>query len=432
MELKLDKNKKYLLAVSGGIDSMVMCHIFLKNNFVFAVAHCNFMLRETDSDLDELLVRNWCEKNNISCFVKKIDTKKYIEENKLSIQVGARKIRYDFFEDIILTEKIHHIVSAHHADDNIETMLFHLSRGSGINGLRGIPSANKHIIRPLLAMSKKEIIEYAKGNEIQFREDSSNAKTDYTRNKIRHEMIPQMEEIFPDLRKNILHSIENLQDAYEIYSQQIETYRKKLVEKRGQDFYIAIRKLIHVRPLNTVIYELLKPFGFSFEQSLSALKLIDSESGSFLENEKYRFIKDRNFFIITEKNTEASDLILIEKNTKKVSTNSFDLKINVLAKEKFHLQKEETIAQLNADELQFPFILRRWKTGDYMYPLGMKKKKKISRILIDAKIPLHEKENIWVVESDKKIIWIVGIKIDERYKVRDVSKSVLEMRVQKK
>lgn len=424
MKLELRKDQKYLLAVSGGIDSMVLCDLFEKNNLSFSVAHCNFQLRGEESDGDEALVANYCHENKIPYFVKKFDTTHFATELKLSIQVAARELRYAFFKDLIEKEKLDYIVTAHHQDDNIETVLFHFFRGTGIAGLTGIPAENKKTIRPLLCFSKKEILEYAVKNNIPYREDSSNQKQDYTRNKLRNDLIPQLEQIIPNFKNNIAQNIVRLSEVHEIYQQQINTYRKKLLETRGKDSFIPILKLKKLSPLPTILYEILKPFDFNFSQTEQAILLLESETGRYLENEKFRILKNRNFLIVSEKSSLASEIILIHPETDKISMANFDLKIQTISKINFHLKTENDFCQLDAELLEYPLILRKWQQGDYMYPLGMKKKKKISRILIDQKISGTEKEKTWVLESNKKIVWLVGFKIDERFKVMEKTKNI--------
>ncbi len=424
MKLELNKQKKYLLAVSGGVDSMVLGDLFLKNQYSFSVAHCNFQLRGEESDGDEALVANWCKLNHIHFLVKKFKTIDFANNHKLSIQAAARELRYSFFYELVEAEKIDFIVTAHHQDDNIETVLFHFFRGSGLLGLTGIPSENNKILRPFLDFSKEIIQKYAVDHQILFREDSSNQKQDYTRNKLRNDIIPKLNDIIPNFKNNIAQNIKRLGAANEIYNQQINQYRKKLIEQRGKDFYIPILKLKHVTPLSTILYELLKPFGINFMQTEQALLLFESESGRYIENGTYRILKNRNFLIITEKNTQASEMILIEKEQREVLTSEFLLQLETKSAEHFHISKEALTCQIDASLLEYPLILRRWRLGDYMYPLGMKKKKKVARILIDQKISNHEKEKIWVLESNKKIVWLLGLKIDDRFKVRFGTKEI--------
>jgi tRNA(Ile)-lysidine synthase len=425
-------HKKYLLAVSGGIDSMVMCDLFLHAGLPFSVAHCNFRLRGEESDGDELLVRTWCSANNIRFFAEQFDTQTYAGTHKLSVQVAARTLRYRYFEQVLTAEKFDFIATAHHQDDNIETVLFHFFRGTGIQGLTGIPLKNERIVRPLLHLAKSQIIAYAIDHCISYRNDSSNQKSTYTRNKLRNEIIPQLQDIFPAFKNNIAHNIGRLKEVHELYTQQIEQYRKQLTEQKGKDWYIPVLKLKKVRPLATVLYELIRPFHFNYDQCLQVIDLLESESGHRVENEQYFILKDRAFLIISARNTEASDTILIDQKTAFVQTADFELMLNLADAQDRVLIKDASIGQFDLSQLSFPLLLRKWRPGDYMYPLGMKKKKKIARILIDRKVALHEKENIWVLECNKKIIWLPGIITDERVKITPSTKDMLLIQFKKK
>ena len=431
INLLVDSSKYYLLTVSSGIDSMVLAHLFLQQKICFAVAHCNFKLRDNEAELDQQLVEDLCEKHNITCHVTHFNTKEFAEENKLSIQEAARNLRYAFFEDLRIKHDFDFIVTAHHQDDNIETLLFHLFRGTGIKGLTGIPQQNKCIIRPLLSIPKQEIIDYAKSHNIAYRDDSSNVKNDYARNKIRNIILPIIEEAFPNTKQNMASTIHRLQDANELYTQSISHTSKKLIEQRGNDFFIPILKLFQSTPLQTITYELLKPFHFSYDQSAEVLKMKDSESGTYIQNELYRIIKNRNAFIITTLNKEESEHILINEDDSAITFADFNLTLKKIVPNKVTQNNDKMLEYIDAKKLHFPLLLRKWKQGDYMYPLGMNKKKKVSRILIDAKLSLHEKEKIWVLESDKKIAWLIGIKIDERFKLHSSTSQVIQLNCSK-
>ncbi len=430
MQLQLlTKNPSYLLAVSGGVDSMVMCELFLKNKQSFSVAHCNFQLRGEDANIDELLVQKWCEQNHIPFYSKRFNTKEYAEHHKLSIQLAARELRYSFFYELLKNQQIDVIATAHHLDDSIETTLFHFFRGTGINGITGIPFQNRSVIRPLLNYTKQEIIAFAAAHSIQYREDSSNAKTDYTRNKIRNELVPQLEKLVPNFKQNIHQNIRRFNEINQVYNTQIETYRKKLIELRGQDYYIPILKLKHVTPLPTILYELLKPFGFSYQHSQQCIELMSSLTGSLVKNDRFQIIKNRNFLIVTELNASTNDFYEITHACKEIVTTDISLRFDRSKNETYFASKETNICTLDASKLEFPLLLRKWRQGDYMYPFGMTKKKKIARILIDLKIPLHEKEKVWVIESNQKIIWIVGLKSDNRYRIDSTTTEIFTIKL---
>lgn len=422
-----DLSKTYLIAVSGGVDSMVLAHCFKSLCCRFRIAHCNFQLRGIEADLDTKLVKKWCSENNIECDTRHFHTTAYAAEHKLSIQVAARQLRYTFFNEIMSNHQIDYLVTAHHRDDNIETVLFHFFRGTGISGLCGIPSGNHSIIRPLLHVSKQDIETYAYEHNVPFRLDESNLKQEYTRNKLRLAIIPELKQMFPSFEQNMVHNIERLSEVNELYMQQIELYKKKLLEPRGKDFYIPLLKLKYITPLQTVLYELIKPFGFSSDQVPEVIQLMHGHTGSYIQSKEYRIIKNRNFFIITSAVSTESEQILIQQETKEIQTNSFSLSIKSSLASDYVLKKESSICALDASLLVWPLVLRKWKQGDYMYPFGMQKKKKVSKILIDAKIPLHEKEQIWVLESDKKIVWVLGIKTDNRFRITSHTKEVVEL-----
>jgi tRNA(Ile)-lysidine synthase len=382
-------------------------------------------LREEDSNLDEQLVIDWCIKNNIDYFIKRVDTKEYCAQHKCSIQVGAREIRYAFFDEICADKNIDFIVTAHHQDDTIETTLFQFFRGTGIQGLTGIPARNQKIIRPLLSYSKQQIVDYAAKFQVAFREDKSNLKQDYSRNKMRLHIIPQLEELYPAFKNNIANNIHRMNEVNEIYLQQIKNYKKKLIEQRGKDFYIPILKLKTITPLATILFELIKEFHFSYDQTLQVLQLLERQTGSLVASQTHQIIKNRNFLIVTEKNTQLSELILMDEGNTKIETQDFVMKLKSIRADKFEINKGLKYCAIDAKLIEFPLLLRKWRTGDYLYPFGMTKKKKLSKVLIDAKIPLHEKETIWVVESNKKIVWVVGVKSDNRFRVSEKTQNVL-------
>lgn len=431
------KQKKFLLAVSGGVDSMVLADLFLQSKLDFIIAHCNYHLRGDDSNSDEALVKTFCDRNNIDFVSKDFDMPAILENQKTNLQNKARQLRYEWFSSLQKQYHIDWIVTAHHQDDAIETMLMNFFKGAGIDGLHGIAMFRDNIFRPILSFDKPAIYEYAQQHSITWREDVSNRKNDYTRNKIRNKLMPLLQEIFPQVKENLSNTLTRLSDAATIYHTSIEHHRKKLIEKRGNDFYIPLLKLKHHQPLATILYELLKPFQFHSAQLPDALKLMDADTGKFMISETHRLIHHRDFFIITPLQTLQSDHILIQLedlvSNKIFSLNSADFNLEIqlvnLEKEKvkFSLNEEEAI--VNFDLLSFPLILRRKKTGDYFYPIGMNnKKKKISRFLTDKKIPLHEKENTWILESDRKIVWVVGQRIDERFKIKGNTKWVLRMK----
>ncbi len=414
-----------LLAVSAGSDSMVMAHLFLESAIPFVVAHCNFQLRGEEADKDEELVRNWCAPNNIEFYNVRFDTAAKVEQWKKGVQETARILRYDWLEQIRSQHQYAAIATAHHANDNAETLLMNLFKGTGISGLHGILPENGRIIRPLLFAAKKDIAGYTQQNNVPYREDASNSSDKYTRNDIRLNILPVIEKSFPNIISSLNNSIQRFAEAEELYKKAIEQERKKLLERRGKDYYVAIKKLEKRQPLHTICYELFKPFGFATGQVQDIIGLLSSESGHYLISPTHRIIRNRDFLIITVFDTRQADFITIENIplTLRAGDRQYKFKHTHVPAE---IPTDSNMAYIDAAKLEQPLILRRWKQGDYFYPLGMgMKKKKLSRFLIDKKIPLHDKENVWVLESNKRIVWVAGHRLDERFKVKPGTKEVL-------
>lgn len=422
-----------LLAISGGIDSMAMAHLFLTAGIPFAVGTCNFQLRGEEADKDQQMVIDWCAANSVECHSVRFDTEAKMELWKKGVQETARILRYEWLEQIRKQHDYAAIATAHHANDNAETLLMNLFKGTGISGLHGILPKNNYIIRPLLFATKKELTEYVKVTGIPYRDDASNASSKYLRNDVRLNLIPVIEQSFPNVLKSLNNSIQRFAEAEVLYNKALETERKKLIEKRGKDFYVAVRKLQKREPLHTICYELFKPFGFATGQVNDIVALLDSESGHYVSSATHRVIRNRDFLVITEHDTRKADTIAIDEIPRTITTEPGvqykfqykDAPVEIVA--------DENIACINTDKLEPPILLRKWKQGDYFYPLGMgMKKKKLSKFLVEKKIPIHEKEHIMVLESNKRIVWVPGYRLDERFKVTPSTKQVLVARLVKR
>ncbi|WP_276134108.1 tRNA lysidine(34) synthetase TilS [Polluticoccus soli] len=419
--------KPVLLAVSGGIDSMVMASLFHRANIPFAIAHCNFRLRGVEADKDEQLVSGWAQQNNIPFHSVGFDTQQRADEWKKGIQETARILRYEWLDQVREEYGYSVLATAHHANDSVETLLMNLFKGTGIAGLHGIPEKNGSIVRPLLFATRQQITQYAADNNISYRDDASNASDDYLRNAVRHKLVPVAEELFPNAIDKVSESITRFSQAEQLYQRAIEQERKKLIEKRGRDHYIPILKLIHREPLGTICYELFKPFGYTPQQIPQVIDLCSSESGHFIDSPTHRVIKNRDFLIITVKETAAADLIIVEGFPCTIETDSGRFNFSVI-KTPQSIPADNNIAYIDAHKLTLPATLRRWKQGDYFYPLGMgMKKKKLAKFFIDQKIPVHQKERLWVLECDKRIAWIAGMRLDERFKVKNETSQVIKI-----
>lgn len=414
-----------LLAVSGGMDSMALAHLLQHVGVHFAIAHCNFGLRGAEADADEQLVRDWCTANSIHFHSIRFETKKRAEELKAGTQETARILRYEWFSKMMAEHGYTRTATAHHANDNAETVLLNLFRGTGIRGLHGILPDNGTTIRPLLFATRAEIADYVLQTGIAYREDASNASDDYTRNSIRHQVIPAAEKMFPNAVANMNETISRVAEAELLYRSAVDKACSKLVEQRGKDLYIPILKLQKEQAIDTLLFEITTPFGFVSAQVPAIRLLLGSETGRLVQSATHRIIRNRDFLVITAKATTDTDLITIEELPATVVTGTHRFTFS-LGETPSHLPTDINVAILDARQAGLPMLLRKKRTGDYMYPLGMgMKKKKVSRMLVDAKVALHEKENVWVVESNKRIAWLAGMRLDERFKVTDATKNVI-------
>ena len=427
---------RLLLAVSGGIDSVVLCELCKQANYNFVIVHCNFQLRGEESERDEQFVRGLGKKYGVEVLVKRFDTEKYAKENKVSIQVAARELRYSWFNELLTIDSrlktTDYLLTAHHLDDNIETMLMNLFKGTGISGLRGMLPKQGKIIRPLLFAKKEELLAFAKEHELKWVEDSSNESDKYSRNYIRHQLVPLIEKIYPEAENNLANNFLRFRETEELYKQAIELHKKKLIEQKRNEFHIPVLKLKKSSPLHTIVYEIVKDFGFHASQVNEIIGLMDSETGKYVSSLSHRVIKNRNWLVIAPIATEQAGNILIEEGIKEIqfapdSYREASLQLDITSARDCQLQTANSIALLDLREVKFPLLLRQWKQGDYFYPLGMKKKKKLARFFIDQKLSKTEKEKVWVLEMDKKIIWVVGHRIDERFKVTNTTDKILRI-----
>ncbi len=417
---------KLLLAVSGGVDSVVLCELCQQAGYTFIIAHCNFQLRGEESNKDEEYVKELAKKYNVEIFVKHFETKLIAQQQKKSIEETARNLRYDWFNKIKVETSCQHLVTAHHADDNIETLLMNFFRGTGIKGLHGILPKQNNIIRPLLFAHKNSLIEFVAANNLTFVTDSTNAQNEFTRNYFRNELIPGLKKVFPTVEENLLKNIERFNEVELLYQQSIALHKRNLVIQTNSEVHIPILKLQQTKPLATILFEIIKDFGFTSHQINDVISLLNSESGKYVAAANYRIIRNRKWLIISPIETTIAQNILIEDNESYIVFTEGYLTIK-----KLHvastINNEPSTAILDASDLAFPLLLRKWKQGDYFYPLGMQKKKKLSRFFIDLKLSLTQKEKIWVIESNKKILWVVGLRIDDRFKITPNTKTILQI-----
>lgn len=425
---------RLILAVSGGVDSVALCELCKEAGYDFVIAHCNFQLRGEESERDEQFVKDLGKKYNVEVLIKKFDTAKASEEQKRGIQEVARGLRYAWFLELWSqqasdTSKRCYVVTAHHANDNIETLLMNFFKGTGINGLHGIlpkQGIANYLVRPLLFAKKEELLSFAKENNFSFVEDSSNESDKYTRNFFRNQLIPSIQKVFPQVEDNLADNLQRFKEIQLLYDQSIATHKKKLLEYKGEEVHIPVLKLLKAEPLPTLIYEIISDFGFSPGQVTDVISLLNSDSGKYVSSSSHRILKNRNWLIISPIDTSIALNILIEKDQNKISYPGGEVNLEML-EGNVKLSTEVSVAMVDAGLVKFPLLLRKWKTGDYFYPLGMNKKKKLSRFFIDLKMSLLEKENTWVIESGKKIVWVIGKRIDDRFKLTPHTKSILKI-----
>ncbi len=416
---------RLILAVSGGVDSMVMLHLFQKMNFDFVVAHCNFNLRGNESDTDEIFLRDYCGEKGIEIYVNQFDTVDYAKTKGVSIEMAARELRYIWFSELRQTLNYKYLATAHHEDDLVETMLINLSRGTGIRGLSGIQAKSGHIIRPLLFTNRLEIVNYAATIKIPFREDSSNDEIVYKRNLIRHKILPLFEEINPAFRKNASRTASILRKTEKIYSQKIKEEKKRLLTNDGNA--IVIEELLKTKSANSILFEILSPLGFNSEIVDEILHSLHSESGRKFHSSSHRLIKDRDLLLINPHEENNAHPYYIDQDFKFISE-PIQLTFEILQRTAtYQFLRSELIADFDLEKLDFPLVLKKWKQGEYFQPLGMNGFKKLSDFFIDQKFSLPEKENTWILYSSGKVVWIVGKRIDNRFKITKDTKRILRI-----
>ena len=414
---------KLIIAVSGGVDSIVLFHLCLKLKLNFFVAHCNFKLRKKESDLDEKFVRDLAIKHNIKFYTKSFNTKKLSNNDNKSIQMVARELRYSWFEELSKELNVKHILTAHHLDDSLETFLINLSRGSGIDGLLGIPEVNDTVYRPLLIFKKDEILSYAKENKITWREDSSNKKREYLRNQIRLEVVPKLKEINQNLLDNFSKSIDRLQQSKSIIKDKMDDFIKNVSFTRDEKIYFEINKIKKVSNIDAYLYELLKKYNFTQWDDIR--DLLDSQSGKQIISKTHKLLKDREYLILVKNSEVENKSLLINKSSKEVAVSVGKIKVSIAKK----ISKEDSdVIYLDSAKLDFPLRVRNVLSGDYFYPFGMNGKKKVSKYLKDKKISVFDKDKVLILETSKnKIIWVVGMRLDDRFSVTDNTKEITKI-----
>lgn len=429
----VEPDQRVLLALSGGIDSMVMAELFHRARFRVGIAHCNFQLRGAESDEDEAFVASVAAKYEVPFFSTRFCTGEFADLKNQSIQMAARELRYEWFDVICEEEGFDRIATAHHLDDQIETFFINLLRGTGIAGLHGIPVRNGRIIRPMLFTLRDEISRYAASNDILYREDSSNSSLTYTRNQIRHILLPALATVSPDYHRPITATIDRIRDTESMLHTVSEELRDKLIRRQQDQWIIRISDLLMLYPLSGWMHELLSPFGFNESTIRNVIEALGQESGKTFYSPGFRMVKDRTELIISS-TAQGKDAAEDEEYVIETPEAEIWSPIHLVGKPMTYtgevsISPEKTTATLDLSTLTFPLKLRRWRPGDRFHPFGMRGKKKLSDFFIDEKIPIPDKESGWLLCSGDDIVWVIGHRIDNRYRVTARTRELLVVRL---
>ncbi|THF47937.1 tRNA lysidine(34) synthetase TilS [Flavobacterium supellecticarium] len=419
------QGKQLLLAISGGIDSMVLLELFRNLPYTIAVAHCNFGLRAAESDGDEDFVKQWCAKNNIRFFTTRFATQEYAETEKCSIQLAARELRYNWFSALLENEGFDYLLTAHHLDDTLETFLINLTRGTGLDGLTGIPAQNGTVIRPLLPFGRDEIEAYAVANSIAWREDSSNASDKYLRNRIRHQVVPILKELNPNFLNGFQDTLVHLQQTESLVQDAVTELYSKIVTEKEEQLHIAIEKLKLIPNYKAYLYQWLKPYGFTAWDDI--YNLINAQSGKQVFSENYRLLKDRDYLLLEKQQVHRTQSIEITENQEVTLEQG---RLTLYSVTNVTEDRGGKVIFVDKDKLKLPLILRKWKEGDYFYPSGMTGRKKISKYFKDEKFSLIDKENCWLLCSGDEIVWVVGKRSDRRFEIEQETNNIIKIELQ--
>lgn len=418
-------NSKVIVGVSGGADSVALLDILYSLKYECIVAHCNFHLRGEESNRDAFFVEELCAKYNLKYERIDFDTEAYAELNSISIEMAARDLRYNWFEQLRVIHLADRIAVAHHKDDSTETILLNLIRGTGIRGLTGINGQNEYIIRPLLCLNRSEILDYLGERKLSYVDDSTNSEDLYTRNKIRLNVIPLLETINPSVKESINRTAEHLRQVETIYNFYIAQVRNDILK----DDSIDIKKLIQYIEPEAILYELLAPYKFNSATVRQIFESLISQPGKIFYSDTYKLIRDRDYFILKKKKNLSVDSFTIHQNDSTIAY-PISMKIDTIAySEDFAIEKDKNILYVDKSKISYPLTIRRWKQGDWFVPFGMKGKKKLSDYFSDQKYSIFKKEEAWLLCSGNDIVWIIGERSDNRFKVDSTTSEIIKIHV---
>jgi len=418
---------KVLLAVSGGVDSMVMLHLMALTGVEIAVAHCNFQLRGEYSDADEQLVIKYCEQHNFKFFNRSFITNSYAKEKKMSIEMAARELRYSWFAELAEKHAYTKIATAHHTGDALETTIYNLCKGSSITGIQGIKPKRDNIIRPLLFATRHMIENYAREQAIPWRTDESNMESLYSRNMIRNEVVPLLKRINPSLEKTSIYTLERLRATAGLIGDIVADFSKRAVENYNNEIKVNIHELKQAKYSLMLLSEILHPYGFNYQQVKQIDACLKSTPGKIFYSSQYQLTVDRDWLFLNTKDKQVMPLYKISDTASRLEMQGGSLILKKYNRQRFTINTHKNVATVDLDKIQFPLLVRPWQQGDKFKPLGMKGTKKVSDFLIDQKIPLNLKNEIYLLESKEQVVWLINQRLDERYKVTDNTRTILEI-----
>jgi len=418
-----DYGSNVLAAVSGGMDSVLMAHLLAGAGYNFAIAHCNFQLRGHEATTDQAFCRNLAKELDVKFHTINFDTAPYAAQHKISIQMAARQLRYNWFEQLRVQYGYDVIALAHHKNDSVETILLNLTRGTGIAGLHGILSKNQYLVRPLLFLQREQIEDHIKTNNLAYVEDSSNASVKYARNKIRLEVIPRLKELNPALEETFERNLQYFKELETLLERELKQ-QQRLFKTNGNETYIEVSHIKALHPQKLLLYHLLKPYGFNEEHITSIISSLNKHAGRVFESATHTLLLDRDRFILKQRDNAVAQQLTISEGQTDVAYHEY--RLNILHDDSPLIVKDNPMAaSVDAGLLIYPLTMRQWQSGDYFYPLGLRKKQKISDFFIHQKIPLHQKKDVPIlINGNNDVIWVGGYRLDDRYKVSNNTKKV--------